>query len=97
MTLDGQLEQVLMQAMQSGNALEPGLADSLVQQTAATLEQQEARGEPPVLVVQHALRALLANFLRRRAPQLAVLSFAEIPDDYHLRVTFRIGAANRQA
>src|SRR5690606_31471753 len=91
LTLDSQLEHVLMQAMQSGSALEPGLADTLVQQTASTLEQQEARGEPPVLVVQHALRPLLANFLRRRSPQLTVLSFAEIPDDYHIRVTYRIG------
>ena len=89
--LDAGLEQVLMQAMGSGGALEPGLAANLMEQTEAALNRQEASGEPPVLVVQHRLRALLARFLRRRLRHLVVLSLAEIPDDRMLRVTSLIG------
>ncbi|MBF1800842.1 flagellar biosynthesis protein FlhA [Alloalcanivorax profundimaris] len=89
--LDGQLEQVLNQALNGGGALEPGLADTLMNQAAAALERQEAAGDPPVLVVPHNLRPLLAHFLRRRLRHLAVMSQAEIPDDRGLRVTQLIG------
>ncbi|EPC04281.1 flagellar biosynthesis protein FlhA [Litchfieldella anticariensis FP35 = DSM 16096] len=90
--LDANLEQVLTQAMNGGGALEPGLADTLMQQAEAALQRQEASGEPPVLVVQHSLRALLARFLRRRLRHLVVMSQAEIPDDRTLRITSLIGA-----
>ncbi|GGX80026.1 flagellar biosynthesis protein FlhA [Litchfieldella qijiaojingensis] len=90
--LDANLEQVLMQAMNGGGALEPGLADTLMQQAEVALQRQEASGEPPVLVVEHSLRALLARFLRRRLRHLVVMSQAEIPDDRSLRITSLIGA-----
>ncbi|MEA3639778.1 MAG: flagellar biosynthesis protein FlhA [Lamprobacter sp.] len=89
--LDTQLEQVLLQAMSGNGALEPGLAETLMQQTEQALTRQEAAGEPPVLVVQHSLRAVLARFLRRRLRHLMVMSQAEIPDDRSLRVTQLIG------
>jgi flagellar biosynthesis protein FlhA len=91
--LDTQLEQVLDQAINGGGAMEPGLADTLIQESTRALTHQEAVGEPNVLVVPPALRPLLARFLRRRLPQLAVMSHAEIPDDRGLRVTSLIGAA----
>ncbi|SFC61133.1 flagellar biosynthesis protein FlhA [Microbulbifer thermotolerans] len=91
--LDSRLEQVLTQALEGGGALEPGLADTLMAQAAAALERQETAGEPPVLVVPHGLRPLLAHFLRRRLRHLTVISQAEIPDDRHLRVTNLIGGA----
>ncbi|MBL7251683.1 flagellar biosynthesis protein FlhA [Alloalcanivorax sp. C16-2] len=89
--LDNQLEQVLNQALNGGGALEPGLADTLMNQAAVALERQEAAGDPPVLVVPHNLRPLLAHFLRRRLRHLAVMSQAEIPDDRGVRVTQLIG------
>ncbi|NEX16958.1 MAG: flagellar biosynthesis protein FlhA [Halochromatium sp.] len=89
--LDTQLEQVLLQAMNGNGALEPGLAETLMQQTEQALTRQEAAGDPPVLVVQHSLRAVLARFLRRRLRHLVVMSQAEIPDDRTLRVTQLIG------
>ena len=89
--LDTQLEQILMQAMSGNGALEPGLAETLMQQTEKALTRQEAGGDPPVLVVQHSLRAVLARFLRRRLRHLVVLSQAEIPDDRLLRMTQLIG------
>ncbi|WP_251978210.1 flagellar biosynthesis protein FlhA [Salinicola avicenniae] len=94
MSLDPKLEQVLSQALGNGGALEPGLADTLMQQTAAAVERQQRRDEPTVLVVPHGLRALLARFLRRQIKSLVVLSQAEIHDDRHLRVTTTIGASN---
>ena len=48
---------------------------------------------PPVLLVNHALRPLLARFLRRSLPQMAVLSNLEINDDRQIRMTSTIGAA----
>ncbi|MEX1198408.1 MAG: flagellar biosynthesis protein FlhA [Pseudohongiellaceae bacterium] len=96
MGLDSELEQVLMQALQNGEALEPGLAETLLQQAESALDRQKADDEPPVLVVQPAMRPLLAHFLRRRLPQMAVLSQAEIPSDRSLRITSRIGG-NRTA
>ncbi len=89
--LDAGLEQVLEQALNGGGALEPGLADTLMNQAGAALERQENAGLPPVLVVVPALRGLLARFLRRRLRHLVVLSQAEIPDDRTLRVTELIG------
>ncbi len=89
--LDAQLEQILMQAMSGSGALEPGLAETLMQQAEKALTRQEAGGDPPVLVVQHSLRAVLARFLRRRLRHLVVMSQAEIPDDRLLRVTQLIG------
>jgi flagellar biosynthesis protein FlhA len=72
--------------------MEPGLADTLMQETAKALARQESSGEPSVLVVAPTLRPLLARFLRRRLSQLAVLSQAEIPDERGLRVTTLVGA-----
>ncbi|MFI0473518.1 flagellar biosynthesis protein FlhA [Halomonas sp. HMF6819] len=91
--LDAQLEQVLIQAMNGNGAMEPGLADTLMNQTQQALERQEASGEPPVLVVQHSLRPIVARFLRRRLRHLVVMSQAEIPDDRTLRITTLVGGA----
>jgi len=91
--LEAQLEQVLMQAMNGNGALEPGLAETLMAQTEQALARQEAAGGPPVMVVQHTLRPVLARFLRRRLRHLVVMSQAEIPDDRTLRVTQLVGGA----
>nr|WP_300307353.1 flagellar biosynthesis protein FlhA [Halomonas sp.] len=87
------LENVLTQAMSGNGALEPGLAETLLTQTESALRQHDASGEPPVMVVQHSLRPLLARFLRQRLHHLVVMSQAEIPDDRILRVTTEVGGA----
>ena len=91
MGLDAQLEQVLIQAMNGNGAMEPGLAETLMDQAQQALEQHESSGEAPVLVVQHSLRGVLSRFLRRRLRHLVVMSQAEIPDDRTLRVTTTVG------
>jgi len=89
--LDPDLDRVLSQALATGGGIEPGLADSVLQQAQAAINRQEQFGLPAVLVVQHPLRVLLARFLRRSLPQLKVLSNAEIPDARILRITATIG------
>ena len=91
MGLDSSLDRVLLQALTNSNGLEPGLADSLLRQTQLAMTRQAQLGLPPVLVVQHSLRVLLARFLRRSLPQLKVLSHAEIPDTRTIKVTATIG------
>ncbi|MGD8162409.1 flagellar biosynthesis protein FlhA [Pantoea sp. FN0307] len=89
--LDATLERLLLQALQGGGGLEPGLADRLLEQAQRALQNQEMLGAPPVLLVNHPLRALLARFLRRNLPQLAVLSNMELSDNRHIRMTATIG------
>jgi len=89
--LDAMLERLLLQALQGGGGLEPGLADRLLMQAQAALQQQEMCGAPPVLLVNHPLRALLARFLRRNLPQLVVLSNLELSDNRQIRMTATIG------
>ncbi|HYP70515.1 MAG TPA: FHIPEP family type III secretion protein, partial [Variovorax sp.] len=89
--LDSSLEGVLHQAMSNNSGIEPGLADNLLRQTQSAMQRQEQLGLPPVLLVQHPLRTLLARFLRRSLPQLKVLSHAEIADVYTIKVTAIIG------
>ena len=96
MTLDARLERLLMQALQSsatdGAGIEPGLADTLLEQAGEATRQQEQMGLTPVLVVSAPLRALLSRFLRRSLPQLKVLSQSELPESRTIRVTSLVGA-----
>jgi flagellar biosynthesis protein FlhA len=94
MGLDPQLERVLSQALSTGAnpGLEPGLAQTLMNSTQNAIMRQQTMGLPPVLLVQHSLRAMLARFLRRSLPQLKVLSYAEVPDTRNVRVVNLIGA-----
>ncbi|MBG0517697.1 flagellar biosynthesis protein FlhA [Enterobacter hormaechei] len=89
--LDMSLEQLLIQATQSGSAIEPGIAENLMKQTEQALQHQEALGAPPVLLVNPALRLMLSRYLRRIFPQLAVLSSQEINTQRNVRMTYLIG------
>jgi len=91
--LDPQLEGLLMQAVQNGSALEPGIAEKIIEQTGDALREQSARGAAPVLLVNPALRLMLSRFLRRVYPQLAVLSNVEIAPDRTLHMIATIGGA----
>ena len=93
MGLDANLERVLSQALSTGTnpGLEPGLAHSLLTETQRAIARQQNSGLPPVLLVQHALRTMLARFLRRSLPQLKVLSYAEVPESRTIKVVNLIG------
>lgn len=89
--MDLNLERLLIQASQSGSAIEPGIAENLVRQTEKALMQQETLGAPPVLLVNQPLRMMLSRFLRRVYPQLAVLSNLEISNNRTVRMSAIIG------
>jgi flagellar biosynthesis protein FlhA len=95
MTLDNNLERILMQATQANNAtgaaIEPSLAETLSRQTELAAHQQEQMGMSPVLLVAAPLRAALSKFLRRAIPRLRVISHEELPDTKTIRVTNLIG------
>jgi flagellar biosynthesis protein FlhA len=96
MALEPGLERVLGQALQGGgedaSGIEPGLADTLMRETAAASQRQEDLGLPPVLLVPGNVRWLLSRFLRRVVPQLKVIANAEVPDSRTIKVTTIIGA-----
>jgi flagellar biosynthesis protein FlhA len=94
MSLDPQLERVLVQAVAGGGdnaSIEPGLADTLVREAVAAAQRQEALGLPAVLLVPGNLRTLLSRFLRRGISQLKVLAHSEIPESKTIKVTSIIG------
>lgn len=94
MSLDPTLERLLSQAVGGGSdntSFEPGLADTLVRETATAAGRQEGLGLPAVLLVPSSLRMLLSKFLRRSIPQLKVLAHNEIPENRIIKVTSIIG------
>ena len=93
-SLDTQLERILMQAVNTqsdSNAIEPGVAQTLAKEASAAAKKQEEMGFSPVLLVPSSLRLTLAKFLRRFSPNLRVLSHEELPDTKIIRVTNLIG------
>ena len=91
--LDPELERLVTQALMSphGNALDPGVADTLSRSAADTARRQEDLGHPACLLVPDAIRAPMARLLRRAAPRLKVLSHSEIPETHSIRIGSIIG------
>jgi flagellar biosynthesis protein FlhA len=92
--LDSFLEKSLIHAVSTGGALEPSLAQHVIEQTHAALEYQDQNGLPPVLIVTPPLRPLLSRFIRRKYRNLAVMSLNEIPDGRSILITTFIGGNN---
>ncbi|MEW6611540.1 MAG: flagellar biosynthesis protein FlhA [Pseudomonadota bacterium] len=94
MALDPDLEHILLNSLQAngeGSALEPGLAERMLTQTTQAVEYFEKMGMTPVLVVPAPIRTILSRFLRRAAPQLRVLSYAEVPESKTVKVVTTLG------
>ncbi len=92
--MDKELEHILMQAMQAsqnGMGIEPGLADTVLNESRAAVQRQESLGLPTVMLVPAQLRDLLARFLKRTVPNLRVISHDEVPDFKTIRVTSLVG------
>ncbi|MBK6337685.1 MAG: flagellar biosynthesis protein FlhA [Betaproteobacteria bacterium] len=93
--LDPELERVLQQVMglagPEAAGIEPDLAENLAREVAATVTQQEALGQPAVLLVPDRLRLPLARLLRRGVPGVRVLGHSEIPDARTIRVSVMVG------
>ncbi len=77
--------------------MEPGLAERLMRHARQLPQAREQLGQPAVLLVPPILRNLLARFLRRAAPQLKVLSQAEVPDNRMVKVVAVLGGMEARA
>lgn len=94
-TLRPELEQLLQNTVQAmndgGGGFEPGMAQQLQQSLTDIAQQQEMTGQPAVLVVQPAVRQLLANFCRNLKNSFHVLSYHEIPDNKQIKIVGTVG------
>lgn len=94
-TLDPELEQILLQTLQAtgegGASLEPGLAEKMHKNLQEAAQRQEMTGESSILVVQAGLRTWISRFIRHSIPNLNVLSYNEIPDDKQIRIVANVG------
>ncbi len=80
-TLAPDLEQQLIAATErrsGGPALDPSLAQSLVESLAAEGQAMAASGQTPTLVCAPALRPVMRRIARHSFPKLIVLSYAEL-------------------
>ncbi|MBA1146993.1 flagellar biosynthesis protein FlhA [Ectothiorhodospiraceae bacterium WFHF3C12] len=94
-TLDPQLEQLLLDAVQGTSdgaaGFEPGLAERLQRSLAESTQRQEAAGQPAVLLTSPQLRGWLYRLTRHNVPNLHVLSYNEVPDDKQVRIVSSVG------
>jgi len=101
MTLDPQLEKMLMQTVQQSQQsgikneealiLEPQMAEQLQKSFREHAEQQEAMGNAPILIVSAPIRPMLARFMRYGGVWMSVLSYQEVPDNKRVTVVAVIG------
>ncbi len=96
-TLDPQLEQLLLDTIQGASGgiggFEPGLAERLQRSLAESAQRQEMAGQPAVLLTSPQLRSWLYRLTRHAIPSLHVLSYNEVPDDKQVRIVANIGQA----
>jgi flagellar biosynthesis protein FlhA len=93
--LDPELERVLLQVLAAagadGSGLEPDLAATLAREIARCVQETEAQGDTPVLLVSDRLRLPMLRLLRRGAPTLKILAHSEIPEARTIRVRATVG------
>ncbi len=94
-TLNQDLEHILLQSLQKGDdgglGMEPGLAQRLLEGLRQVTEKREVAGRPSVLVVSPQLRTWLARWLRPSLKSLHVLGVNEIPDNKRVRIVASVG------
>ncbi|MEH6823986.1 MAG: flagellar biosynthesis protein FlhA [Motiliproteus sp.] len=99
MTLDPQLEQLLLQSFQQsqqsgiseGLALEPGMAERLQRTLEESAARLEAEGRPAVLLVAAPIRPLMAKFVRYGTQPVSVLSYQEVPENKQVTIVASVG------
>ena len=100
-TLSQSLEQLLLQAWEKAQQtgqfapdavpLEPNVTQQLQQNMPEASQQMLNSGKQAILLVAPQLRPLLARFARLCAPEMAVLSYTEIPDNRQVNVEMNLG------
>ncbi len=94
-TLDSELERILLHSItsgaQSGAGLEPGFAERLQSSLIDAVQRQEAKGQAAILLVTPQLRLWLAKLFTHTIPGLHVLAFNEVVENKKVRVVANIG------
>ncbi|TPG14243.1 flagellar biosynthesis protein FlhA [Sphingomonas koreensis] len=96
MTLEGQLEGLLGQAMRSDpsqrHTIEPDLGRRIVDALQQAAKPLVADAKPFALVVQPAIRVAIRKLVKTVLPDTPVMSFFEVPEDKSVEVVAVIGA-----
>ncbi|KQR82226.1 flagellar biosynthesis protein FlhA [Sphingomonas sp. Leaf343] len=99
MTLEGQLEGLLGQAMRADTArrhvIEPDLGRRIVEALQMAAQPLLAEAKPFALVVQPAIRIAVRKLVRTCLPDTPVLSFFEVPEEKAVEVVAIIGGAHQ--
>ena len=97
MTLEGQLEGLLGQAMRADQSrrhvIEPDLGRRIVEALQRAAEPLIAEAKPFALVVQPTIRIAIRKLVRTCLPDTPVLSFFEVPEEKAVEVVAVIGAS----
>ncbi len=91
-TIDAVDERMLLDAVAPGEqglvlAVDPGLAERMVQQTGGLAEQAEQQGHQPVLLCSSRLRPALQRMLHGPVPRLHVMGVNEVAHQRETRET----------
>ncbi|WP_375393533.1 flagellar biosynthesis protein FlhA [uncultured Sphingomonas sp.] len=101
MTLEGQLEGLLGQAIRSDasrrNVIEPDLGRRIVEALQRAAQPLIDEAKPFALVVQPAIRIAIRKLVRTCLPDTPVLSFFEVPEEKAVEVVAVIGAPGQPA
>ncbi len=102
-TLDPQIEQVITNSLQkqannNNLGLSPAVLQQIYQNVAANVEHVTALGYQPVIVCSPTIRAYLHKLLEGTFPDLAVVSFGELPAEVQIESIgkVRIGNENQE-
>jgi flagellar biosynthesis protein FlhA len=99
LTLDGELESLLAQAMRVGgdahHPIEPALAQRLIEQVSEAARPLLAQARNFAIVTSPVARRALARLFRPHLPDVPVLSFLEIPDGKAVEVVAVVGSEPR--
>ena len=100
MTLEGQLEGLLGQAMRADHGrrhvIEPDLGRRIVDALQHAAQPLIAEAKPFALVVQPGIRVAIRKLIRSCLPDTPVLSFFEVPEDKAVEVVAVIGGSTHQ-
>ena len=96
MTLEGQLEALLGQAVRSDpskrHTIEPDLGRRIADALQRAAGPLVAQGKPFALVVQPSIRIAIRKLVKTVLPDTPVMSFFEVPEDKAVEVVAVIGA-----
>jgi flagellar biosynthesis protein FlhA len=94
-TLDYELEQLLLKSLQTANensaGIEPGLAEQMHLSLQESTQKMEMEGQTAVLLVSSYVRPWLSRFVRHSISGLHVLAYNEIPADRQIKVVSTVG------